>query len=73
MLAKTHGQTASPTTMGKEFANFGYRIKRQIIQLKNQEILGKINGAVGNFNAHISHTQKKIGKSFLKNLLLQLV
>ena len=40
---------------------------------KNQEILGKINGAVGNFNAHISHTQKKIGKSFLKNLLLQLV
>ena len=68
MLAKTHGQTASPTTMGKEFANFGYRIKRQIIQLKKQEILGKINGAVGNFNAHMSAYPKKNWQKFEKSL-----
>ena len=43
ILAKTHGQTASPTTMGKELANFSYRLKRQIKQLKSQEILGKIS------------------------------
>ena len=49
MLAKTHGQTASPTTMGKEFANFGYRLKRQIVQLKDQEILGKNKWGCGKF------------------------
>jgi adenylosuccinate lyase len=54
MLARTHGQTASPTTMGKELANMVYRLQRQQKQLKNNEILGKINGAVGNFNAHLS-------------------
>ncbi len=54
MLSRTHGQTASPTTMGKELANVVYRLKRQEKQLKNNEILGKINGAVGNFNAHLS-------------------
>ena len=54
MLARTHGQTASPTTMGKELANVVYRLQRQQKQLKNNEILGKINGAVGNFNAHLS-------------------
>jgi len=69
MLAKTHGQTASPTTVGKEFANFGYRIKRQIIQLKKQEILGKINGAVGNFNAHISAYPKKNWQNFSKEFI----
>ena len=69
MLAKTHGQTASPTTMGKEFANFGYRIKRQIIQLKKQEVLGKINGAVGNFNAHISAYPKKNWQKFSKEFI----
>lgn len=53
MLARTHGQAASPTTLGKEFANFAYRLNRQIQQLKNQEILGKFHGAVGNFNAHV--------------------
>lgn len=52
MLARTHGQPATPTTLGKEMANFAYRLNRQFIQLKNQEFLGKINGAVGNFNAH---------------------
>jgi adenylosuccinate lyase len=54
MLSRTHGQTASPTTMGKELANVAYRLKRQHAQLKENEILGKINGAVGNFNAHLS-------------------
>ena len=54
MLSRTHGQTASPTTMGKELANVVYRLKRQEKQLINNEMLGKINGAVGNFNAHMS-------------------
>ncbi|MGK0290285.1 MAG: adenylosuccinate lyase [bacterium] len=53
MLSRTHGQTASPTTMGKEFRNVYARLERQLGQLKKQEILGKINGAVGNFNAHV--------------------
>ncbi|MDO5651489.1 MAG: adenylosuccinate lyase [Moraxella sp.] len=54
MLSRTHGQTASPTTLGKEMANVAYRLARQIKQFKNVEILGKINGAVGNYNAHLS-------------------
>jgi len=54
MLSRTHGQTASPTTMGKELANVAYRLKRQYQQISHNEILGKINGAVGNFNAHLS-------------------
>lgn len=54
MLSRTHGQTASPTTVGKEMANVCYRLQRQLKQIGNVEILGKINGAVGNFNAHIS-------------------
>ena len=53
MLSRTHGQTASPTTLGKEMANFAYRLKRQIEHLQNVKIMGKFNGAVGNFNAHI--------------------
>ena len=72
MLAKTHGQTASPTTMGKEFANFGYRIKRQIMQLKKQEVLGKINGAVGNFNAHMSAYPKKNWQKFSKEFIISI-
>jgi adenylosuccinate lyase len=54
MLSRTHGQTASPTTVGKEMANVAYRLQRQIKQLDDIEFLGKINGAVGNYNAHIS-------------------
>lgn len=54
MLSRTHGQTASPTTLGKEMANVAYRLERQIRQLEKVEILGKINGAVGNYNAHLS-------------------
>lgn len=54
MLSRTHGQTASPSTMGKEFANVAARLARQIVRVEQTEILGKINGAVGNYNAHLS-------------------
>ena len=54
MLSRTHGQTASPTTVGKEMINVAYRFERKINRLKEIEYLGKINGAVGNFNAHMS-------------------
>jgi adenylosuccinate lyase len=72
MLARTHGQTASPTTMGKELANVVYRLQRQQKQLQNNEILGKINGAVGNFNAHLSaypnFDWESFAKQFVENL-----
>lgn len=54
MLSRTHGQTASPTTLGKEMANVAYRLARQVKQVNCVELLGKINGAVGNYNAHLS-------------------
>lgn len=54
MLTRTHGQPASPSTMGKEMANVAYRMERQFKQIANVEILGKINGAIGNYNAHLS-------------------
>ena len=54
MLSRTHGQTASPTTLGKEMANVAYRLRRQLKQIKSAEVLGKINGAVGNYNAHLA-------------------
>ncbi len=54
MLSRTHGQTASPTTLGKEIANVVARLSRQEKQFQSVEILGKMNGAVGNFNAHLS-------------------
>lgn len=54
MLARTHGQTASPTTLGKEIAVFVHRLQRQTKQLHDIEIMGKMNGAVGNFNAHLA-------------------
>lgn len=53
LLSRTHGQPATPTTLGKEFANVAYRLKRQFKQFSQMDILGKINGAVGNYNAHI--------------------
>lgn len=72
MLSRTHGQTASPTTMGKELANVVYRLQRQQKQLQNNEILGKINGAVGNFNAHLSAYPnfywEAFAKKFVENL-----
>ncbi len=54
LLSRTHGQPATPSTMGKEMANVAYRMERQYRQLNQVEILGKINGAVGNYNAHIA-------------------
>ena len=54
MLCRTHGQTASPSTLGKEMANVAYRLQRQREQIANIQILGKMNGAVGNYNAHYS-------------------
>ncbi len=54
MLARTHGQTASPTTVGKEIANVVARLRRQLNTINKVELLGKINGAVGNYNAHLS-------------------
>jgi len=54
MLSRTHGQTASPTTVGKELANVVHRLRRQVKQIRGTELLGKINGAVGNYNAHLS-------------------
>ncbi|PHM67169.1 adenylosuccinate lyase [Xenorhabdus stockiae] len=54
LLSRTHGQPATPSTVGKEFANVAYRMERQFRQLGQIEILGKINGAVGNYNAHLS-------------------
>ncbi len=72
MLSRTHGQTASPTTVGKEFANVVYRLQRQHKQLQNNEILGKINGAVGNFNAHLSaypdFDWESFAQTFVSNL-----
>jgi len=72
MMARTHGQPATSTTMGKEIANVLARLQRQIQQLAVQEFLGKINGAVGNYNAHLvaypdvdweQHCQKFVEKS----------
>ncbi|MGH1438848.1 MAG: adenylosuccinate lyase [Cellvibrionaceae bacterium] len=54
MLSRTHGQTASPTTVGKEIANVVARLQRQLEQIASISLLGKINGAVGNYNAHLS-------------------
>ena len=72
MLSRTHGQTASPTTLGKEMANFSYRLMRQIEQLEEVKIMGKFNGAVGNFNAHISAYPDldwpNISKNFIESL-----
>jgi adenylosuccinate lyase len=53
MLSRTHGQTASPTTLGKEIANVVARLERQRKQIAGVELTGKINGAVGNYNAHV--------------------
>lgn len=53
MLSRTHGQPATPTTLGKEMANVAYRLQRQVTQMNKLDMLGKLNGAVGNFNAHL--------------------
>ncbi|MBC8015354.1 MAG: adenylosuccinate lyase [Sporomusaceae bacterium] len=72
MLAHTHGQPASPTTMGKELAVFVYRWNRQLKQIRALEYLGKFNGAVGNFNAHqIAYPEvawESVAKNFVESL-----
>ena len=59
MMSRTHGQPASPTTLGKELVNVVVRLERQVKSLKRVKVLGKMNGAVGNFNAHISAYPKE--------------
>ena len=75
MLSRTHGQTASPTTLGKELANVVARLQRQRTQLAAVEIPGKINGAVGNFNAHViaypDVDWRALSKRFVQSLGLQ--
>ncbi|WP_198264839.1 adenylosuccinate lyase [sulfur-oxidizing endosymbiont of Gigantopelta aegis] len=72
MLCRTHGQPASPSTMGKEMANTAYRLERQFKQLKAVPVMGKINGAVGNYNAHYSAYPEldwaDIAKTFVESL-----
>lgn len=72
MLSRTHGQPATPTTLGKEFANFVARLERQIKRLEKISYLGKINGAVGNFNAHYVAYPAINWLDFSKNFVEQL-
>ncbi|RDH86899.1 MAG: adenylosuccinate lyase [endosymbiont of Seepiophila jonesi] len=69
MLCRTHGQPASPSTMGKEMANVVYRLHRQREQIANLQMLGKINGAVGNYNAHFSAYPEVDWPGFAKNFI----
>jgi adenylosuccinate lyase len=72
MLARTHGQPATPTTLGKELANFVVRLQRQALQFGNVEIMGKFNGAVGNYNAHVAAYPaadwRRISENFIRSL-----
>ena len=61
MLSRTHGQTASPTTLGKEMANVAVRLRRQLKAVETIKPLGKFNGAVGNFNAHLVVPRCRLG------------
>ncbi len=72
MLSRTHGQPASPTTLGKEMANFAYRLRRQIRQIADVPILGKINGAVGNYNAHLSAYPEIDWEAFAERFVMNL-
>ncbi|MFZ6760025.1 adenylosuccinate lyase [Undibacterium sp. Ji50W] len=69
MLSRTHGQAASPTTLGKEMANVVARLQRAIKRIEQVEILGKMNGAVGNYNAHLSAYPQHDWESFSKNVI----
>ena len=71
MLSRTHGQTASPTTLGKEFANVVARLQRAVKRIAEVEILGKMNGAVGNYNAHLSAYPGFDWPAFSKNVIEQ--
>ncbi len=69
MLCRTHGQPASPSTLGKEMANVVYRLQRQREQVADVVILGKVNGAVGNYNAHLSAYPDLNWEAFAKNFV----
>ncbi|WP_177420385.1 adenylosuccinate lyase [endosymbiont of Lamellibrachia barhami] len=69
MLCRTHGQPASPSTMGKEMANVVYRLHRQREQIANLQMLGKFNGAVGNYNAHLSAYPEVDWPGFAKDFI----
>jgi adenylosuccinate lyase len=71
MLARTHGQVASPTTLGKEIANVVARLQHAAITISKVEILGKMNGAVGNYNAHLSAYPLHDWAAFSKNVVEQ--
>ena len=71
MLSRTHGQPASPTTLGKEIANVVARLKRAEQRIAAVEILGKMNGAVGNYNAHLSAYPEFDWETFSKNVIEQ--
>lgn len=71
MLSRTHGQTASPTTLGKEFANVVARLDRAVARIAAVEILAKMNGAVGNYNAHLSAYPDFDWPAFSKNVIEQ--
>ncbi len=71
MLSRTHGQPASPTTLGKEIANVVARLKRAEQRIASVEILGKMNGAVGNYNAHLSAYPDFDWETFSKNVIEQ--
>ncbi|WP_423681326.1 adenylosuccinate lyase [Undibacterium sp. WLHG33] len=71
MLSRTHGQPASPTTLGKEMANVVARLQRAIKRIEQVEILGKMNGAVGNYNAHLSAYPAYNWENFSKNVIEQ--
>jgi len=69
MLSRTHGQPASPTTLGKEIANVAARLSRAIQRIEKVELLGKMNGAVGNFNAHLSAYPEFDWEAFSKDVV----
>ena len=69
MLSRTHGQPASPTTLGKEMANVAARLDRAIRRIEAVELLGKMNGAVGNYNAHLSAYPSLDWEAFSKNVI----
>ena len=69
MLSRTHGQTASPTTVGKEWANVAMRLRRAIDSIKSVVILAKMNGAVGNYNAHLITYPEKDWEAFARNVV----
>jgi adenylosuccinate lyase len=71
MLARTHGQPASPTTLGKELANVVHRLKRQRAQLAAVPLLGKINGAVGNYNAHLAAYPEVDWEGFARRFVIE--